>query len=87
MGPLRSCGPLFFNQSLRILPAFQQQLNLLLVALPKHAPFLNRIGILRGRFDYTSLNSGQLDSVSRFAVLIPSEEHEALVREVGVPQR
>ncbi|WLE95188.1 MAG: hypothetical protein QTN59_10860 [Candidatus Electrothrix communis] len=42
---------------------------------------------LRGRFDYTSLNSGQLDSVSRFAVLILSEEHGALVREVGVPQR
>ncbi|MCI5223297.1 MAG: hypothetical protein D3924_11635, partial [Candidatus Electrothrix sp. AR4] len=42
---------------------------------------------LRGRFDYTSLNSDQLDSVSRFAVLILSEEHGALVREVGVPQR
>ncbi|MCI5142307.1 MAG: hypothetical protein D3909_11440 [Candidatus Electrothrix sp. ATG1] len=42
---------------------------------------------LRGRFDYTSLNSGQLDSVSRFAVLILSEEHGALVREVGPPQR
>jgi hypothetical protein len=42
---------------------------------------------LRGRFDYTSLNSGQLDSVSRFAVLILSEEHGALVREVSPPQR
>ncbi|MDU9051008.1 MAG: hypothetical protein Q3M30_19350 [Candidatus Electrothrix sp. Rat3] len=42
---------------------------------------------LRGRFDYTSLNSGELDSVSRFAVLILSEEHGALVREVGPPQR
>ncbi|MGB5687602.1 MAG: hypothetical protein WBM35_17470, partial [Candidatus Electrothrix sp.] len=42
---------------------------------------------LRGRFDYTSLNSGQLDSVSRFAVLVLSEEHGALVREVDPPQR
>ncbi|MCP4364853.1 MAG: hypothetical protein GY800_06080, partial [Planctomycetes bacterium] len=42
---------------------------------------------LRGRFDYTSLNSGQLDSVSRFAVLILSESHGALVREVDPPQR
>lgn len=42
---------------------------------------------LRGRFDYTSINSGQLDSVSRFAVLILSEEHGALVREVAPPQR
>ncbi|MCI5125321.1 MAG: hypothetical protein D3925_12800, partial [Candidatus Electrothrix sp. AR5] len=42
---------------------------------------------LRGRFDYTSVNSGQLGSVSRFAVLILSESHGALVREVAPPQR
>ena len=42
---------------------------------------------LRGRFDYASLNTGELDSVQRFSILILSEEHGAIVREAAPPKR
>jgi hypothetical protein len=42
---------------------------------------------LRGRFDYTSLNTNELDNVQRFALLILSEESGALVREAQPPKR
>ncbi|MGE0707667.1 MAG: hypothetical protein AB7N76_08370 [Planctomycetota bacterium] len=42
---------------------------------------------LRGRFDYGSLSTDQLDRVERFALLISSSTHGALVREVSPPQR
>ena len=42
---------------------------------------------LRGRFDYTSLNTNELDSVARFALLILSDEHGAVVREADPPKR
>lgn len=42
---------------------------------------------LRGRFDYSSLNTGDLDQVERFAVLILSDTNGAIVEEVGPPQR
>lgn len=42
---------------------------------------------LRGRFDYTSLNSDTIDSVNRFAILILSDNNGAMVREVGPPKR
>jgi hypothetical protein len=42
---------------------------------------------LRGRFDYTSLNTNELDFVDRFALLILSEDHGAVVREAGPPKR
>jgi hypothetical protein len=42
---------------------------------------------LRGRFDYVSLNTNELDSVERFALLVLSEEHGALVREAAPPKR
>jgi len=42
---------------------------------------------LRGRFDYTSLNTGQLGGVQKFAVLILSEEHGSTVREAKPPKR
>ncbi|MFT5240214.1 MAG: hypothetical protein ACI9X0_001185 [Kiritimatiellia bacterium] len=42
---------------------------------------------LRGRFDYTSLNTNELDQVERFAILIMSEEHGALIREAAPPKR
>jgi hypothetical protein len=42
---------------------------------------------LRGRFDYSSLNTSQLDTVDRFALLVCSEQHGAVVREVRPPQR
>jgi hypothetical protein len=42
---------------------------------------------LRGRFDYTSLSTDQLDRVQRFAVLVIAEEHGGLIREARPPQR
>lgn len=42
---------------------------------------------LRGRFDYTSLNTNELDFVDRFALLVMSDENGAVVREVAPPQR
>jgi hypothetical protein len=42
---------------------------------------------LRGRFDYSSLSTNELDQVDRFVLLILSEEHGAIVREANVPKR
>jgi hypothetical protein len=42
---------------------------------------------LRGRFDYASLNTNELDFVRRFAVLVLSEDHGAVVREAAPPKR
>jgi hypothetical protein len=42
---------------------------------------------LRGRFDYSSLNTNELDFVDKFALLVLSDEHGAVVREVSPPKR
>jgi hypothetical protein len=42
---------------------------------------------LRGRFDYTSLNTNELDFVSKFSLLILSDEFGAVVREANPPKR
>ncbi len=42
---------------------------------------------LRGRFDYTSLNTNDLDFVQQFSLLILSDEHGAVVREADPPKR
>ncbi len=42
---------------------------------------------LRGRFDYGSLSTNDLDNVSRFAMLFLSEARGAVVREAGPPKR
>ena len=42
---------------------------------------------LRGRFDYASLNTNELDFVDKFALLVLSEEHGAVVREAAPPKR
>ena len=42
---------------------------------------------LRGRFDYSSLNTNELDSVRRFSVLILSEDQGAIVREAAPPRQ
>lgn len=42
---------------------------------------------LRGRFDYSSLNTSELEQVERFAVLVMSESNGAVVEEVRPPQR
>ena len=42
---------------------------------------------LRGRFDYASLNTHELENAERLAVLIMSEESGAVVREATPPKR
>jgi hypothetical protein len=42
---------------------------------------------LRGRFDYGSLSTDELDHVARFAILVLEPQHGALVREVAPPKR
>ena len=42
---------------------------------------------LRGRFDFTSLNTNELDNVRRFSLLILSDDHGAVVREAAPPKR
>ena len=42
---------------------------------------------LRGRFDYVSLNTNDLEQVDRFSILLLSTEQGAMVREVAPPQR
>ena len=41
---------------------------------------------LRGKFDYASLNTSELSRVSRFSILVMSEENGALVQEARPPQ-
>lgn len=42
---------------------------------------------LRGRFDYASLNTNELDMVQRFALLVISDTDGAVVREAAPPKR
>jgi len=42
---------------------------------------------LRGRFDYASLNTNDLDVATKFSILILSDEYGALVREASPPKR
>jgi hypothetical protein len=42
---------------------------------------------VRGAFDYASLSTDELDSVERFAMLVMTGEHGALIREAAPPQR
>ncbi|RMG32793.1 MAG: hypothetical protein D6725_16950 [Planctomycetota bacterium] len=42
---------------------------------------------LRGRFDYVALSTDDLDDVERFAVLVLTDRHGAVVREVEPPKR
>jgi predicted transcriptional regulator len=42
---------------------------------------------LRGKFDYASLSTNELDNVERFAILISSESHGSLIKEASVPNR
>ncbi|QDU95751.1 hypothetical protein [Lignipirellula cremea] len=42
---------------------------------------------LRGRFDYASLSTNELDRVKKFSLLILSETHGAIVREAEPPKR
>lgn len=42
---------------------------------------------IRGAFDYASLSTNELDRVERFAILVASDDHGALVREAAPPKR
>jgi hypothetical protein len=42
---------------------------------------------LRGRFDYASLSTSELDIVGKFSLLVLSDEHGAVVREANPPKR
>jgi hypothetical protein len=42
---------------------------------------------LRGRFDYTSLSTNEIDFVDRFALLVMSKDRGAVVREAEPPKR
>lgn len=42
---------------------------------------------LRGRFDYTSLNTDEIDSVAKFAILVMSDSNGSVVREATPPKR
>ncbi|MFP6764676.1 MAG: hypothetical protein VB858_13705, partial [Planctomycetaceae bacterium] len=42
---------------------------------------------LRGRYDYVSLNTGELDNVQSFAILILNSRHGAVIREVSPPKQ
>ena len=42
---------------------------------------------LRGRFDYTSLSTNDLDNVQRFSVLVMNDDLGATVREAIPPKR
>jgi hypothetical protein len=42
---------------------------------------------LRGMFDYVSLSTDELANVDRFAILVLSEDHGAIVRETAPPKR
>ncbi len=42
---------------------------------------------LRGRFDYSSLNTDELGGVQKFSVLVLNEEHGAVVREATPPKQ
>jgi hypothetical protein len=42
---------------------------------------------LRGRFDYSSLSTSDLDHVDRFALLVLSDDHGAVIQEAAPPKR
>jgi hypothetical protein len=42
---------------------------------------------LRGKFDYASLSTGQLDQATRFSILVMSEAHGAAVKEAKPPRQ
>ena len=41
---------------------------------------------LRGRFDYTSLNTNEIEQVDKFSILVMSDGHGALIREAAPPK-
>lgn len=42
---------------------------------------------LRGKFDYASLNTSQLGTAQRFAILVMTEKNGSLVKEAAPPKQ
>jgi hypothetical protein len=42
---------------------------------------------LRGRFDYSSVNTPERQAIERFAILVLSEDRGAVIRDIAPPQR
>jgi hypothetical protein len=42
---------------------------------------------IRGKFDYASLSTNQLDNVEKFAILVITEECGSVIREANPPSR
>jgi hypothetical protein len=42
---------------------------------------------LRGRFDYASLSTNDLENVEKFSLLVYSQERGAVVKEAAPPKR
>jgi hypothetical protein len=42
---------------------------------------------LRGRFDYTSLNTDEIDRVKRYSILVVSESYGAVIKEAAPPKQ
>jgi hypothetical protein len=42
---------------------------------------------LRGRFDYSSVNTPERQAIDRFAILVLSDDRGAVIRDVAPPQR
>jgi len=42
---------------------------------------------LRGRFDYASLNSGDLSNIKKFAIFVMSDDLGSLIKEADAPQK
>jgi len=42
---------------------------------------------LRGRFDYASLNSGDLSNIKKFAIFVMSDDLGSLIKEANAPQK
>ena len=56
--------------------------------LVRGAPLLGPLpGLLRGRFDYVSLSTDDLDRVERFAILVATDDAGATVLEAAPPPR
>ena len=42
---------------------------------------------LRGKFDYSSINTGNIDEISSFSFLVLSDSHGAVIKEAKPPKK
>jgi len=53
----------------------------------QHRFFKDGYTDLRGRFDYVSLSTGELDDVREFSILVMNEDHGAVIKEAKPPKQ